>query len=283
MFYISKSDMISSLFRLSIFCLYSLWAEIWSNEFVLTFKRICTFIMLYIFVSSLMVWNHIGFMLDDILYPEWKNVKITEPLFIIGNARSGTTWLHRVIVSMDESKFTTFRTWEIMFGVSVTWRKLFIYLYHKDEYFGSPIYQFLNHLEKRFIGEVHVHQVGLQEAEEDEWIMSHICYSQLLCLLFPLGSNIIMPLIMFDMQLNNMIKTSIFQYYHNCIKRHIYARGDSNKIFVSKNPAFTLRIDTLYKTFPDAKIICLLRDPMESIPSMISYIAQVCTLYTNTH
>src|SRR5690606_25242196 len=45
-----------------------------------------------------------GQRLDDVLYPEWRDQPIGEPVFIIGNPRSGTTMLHR-LVSMDEQTF----------------------------------------------------------------------------------------------------------------------------------------------------------------------------------
>ena len=49
---------------------------------------------------------------DDLLYPDWREQKIKAPLFIVGNARSGTTFAHRVLAS-SSSSFTYFRTWEV--------------------------------------------------------------------------------------------------------------------------------------------------------------------------
>ena len=94
-----------------------------------------------------------------------------------------------------------------------------------------------------------------------------------------------------------VVRRQIFSYYKQCVQRHLYARSlPHNKfltkttlvddpcqqntyprklIFISKNPAFTMRLDMLYDTFPDCRVVCLLRDPCQSIPSMISYIAHV--------
>jgi hypothetical protein len=62
------------------------------------------------------------------------------------------------------------------------------------------------------------------------------------------------------------------------VQRHVYYdrrfRGGAGRIFVSKNPTFTLRIPSIYTAFPDARVVCLLRDPVESVPSMISYISK---------
>ena len=82
-----------------------------------------------------MVWNHLGLFLDEILFPNWKDEKIVQPLFIVGNARSGTTFLHRLLTQADNNKvFTTIRTWELLFAVSVTWKMLFWLLYKIDIY-----------------------------------------------------------------------------------------------------------------------------------------------------
>lgn len=276
-FNIKGVGLLPSLARFIIYSNLSLWLEIRSpNDFVVDLRRLFTFGVLFILFTSLMLWNHIGFLIDDIIFPDWSRQNVSKPLFIVGNARSGTTWVHRVIVSMDEGKFTTFRTWEIMFGVSVTWRKLILWSYEQDKYIGSPLLRLITYLERRIIGVIHVHQVGLQEPEEDEWIMSHVCLSQLMCLFYPQGSSVIMPLIMFDQELSKYFQTLIFDYYFKCIQKHLYCRDvKGNMVFVSKNPAFTLRLNSLYYRFPDARVVCLLRDPMQSIPSMVSYISQV--------
>jgi hypothetical protein len=84
----------------------------------------------------------------------------------------------------------------------------------------------------------------------------------------------------------------------DCIKRHCHAREVPGKrlVFVSKNPTFTMRIATLYgyttflffvsslilcvldssiDVFPTGKVICMIRDPVQSVPSMVSYISHI--------
>ena len=118
--------------------------------------------------------------------------------------------------------------------------------------------------------------------------MMHISFAQLLCFFFPCAGVVLAKLIMFDLppegdnsKLSKYHREMMFTFYKECIQRHLYARyimrGISIKdiVFVSKNPAFTLRLESLYYMFPDAKVVCLLRDPVESVPSMVSYIAKV--------
>jgi hypothetical protein len=107
-FDIKGLGLLSSLFRFFFFFVITVIAEVRSKEFELTFKRISILCLLLVVLPSLMVWNHVGFFLDDIFYPEWKNQLVEKPLFIVGNARSGTTWFHRLIAS-DSNTFTSFR------------------------------------------------------------------------------------------------------------------------------------------------------------------------------
>ena len=40
--------------------------------------------------------------------------------------------------------------------------------------------------------------------------------------------------------------------------------------FLSKNPTFSPKIESINQTFPDAKIICMVRSPLEVVPSALS-------------
>lgn len=118
--------------------------------------------------------------------------------------------------------------------------------------------------------------------------MIHISFAQLMCFFFPCAGVVLGKLIVFDLppdsdplKLSNSHRDMIFSFYKDCVRRHVFARyhlegiASDQVVFVSKNPAFTLRLQSLYRTFPDARVVCLLRDPAESVPSMVSYIAKV--------
>ena len=290
LFKVKDLGLLSSLLRFYIFFISVLYTELRSNDFLMSIKRTFVLALLLFVVPTLIIWNHVGFFLDDVLYPDWNFQVVERPLFIVGNARSGTTWLHRLIAP-DDDTFTSFRTWEIIFAPSVTWRLAAISLFHIDQcYLYGLHYNLICAVEHYFFSRMTVHQVGLQQFEEDEWLMVHVFFSQLIMLFFPLGGSVLYPLVLFDTadseNLPEDIRTQIFIYYKQCVQRHLYAhnlisRGKMNsitkkpKFFLSKNPPFTMRLELLYRTFPDCRVACLLRDPIQSIPSMISYIAQV--------
>jgi len=78
----------------------------------LTRKRLIFLILFYLIwpVGSLIHWC--CFLLDDIFFPGHKTQPIDKPLFILGNLRSGSTFLHRLL-SRDSDTFTSLTTWDI--------------------------------------------------------------------------------------------------------------------------------------------------------------------------
>jgi hypothetical protein len=58
-------------------------------------------------------------------------------------------------------------------------------------------------------------------------------------------------------------------FYRECVRRQLYLNG-SEKIHLSKNPMYSGRVASLIEAFPDAKIIVNVRNPYETIPSLLS-------------
>jgi hypothetical protein len=89
----------------------------------LTRKRIIFLAVFYLVwpIGSLFHW--FCFLLDDIFFPGHKTQVIDRPLFILGNLRSGSTFLHRLL-SRDEDTFTSLTTWDIYLTPSVIQKKI---------------------------------------------------------------------------------------------------------------------------------------------------------------
>jgi hypothetical protein len=300
-----NSSVWASLFRLFCAILYGIAAEARCTEFNLfTLKRGAVLGCIIVVLPLVLVWNHIGFALDDVIFPSWKQSSLSSSdgnvVFIVGNARSGTTWVHRLL-SMENAQFTHMKTWEIVFAVSVTWRMFFYSIYDLDRCFLRGILSStLTRLENHLLGGVRVHPVGLQLAEEDDWLMCHVGLSQLITFFLPCAVELYAPIIQFDDSLPKRTKDCIFDYYSSCIRRHQYAHmlrsrnaafiygaadlrgGDEHipcPIYLSKSPPFTNRIRDLLERFPRGLVICMVRKPAESVPSMVSYISKVIVLY----
>src|SRR5664279_1611006 len=75
-------------------------------------KRLKFLLIFYVVWPIFTAITWFFFLLDDLLFPGYKQQPIEKPLFILGNFRSGSTFLHRLL-SRDMEMFTSLRTWDI--------------------------------------------------------------------------------------------------------------------------------------------------------------------------
>jgi hypothetical protein len=114
-----------------------------------------------------------------------------------------------------------------------------------------------------------VHRIAFRAPEEDEYLLIHI-FSTLKIWLYVAMLDEAEPYTYFDSQMPEEEKQRIMAFYMRCLQRHLYAHGDRDRHYLAKNPHFSPMVDTLYKYFPDIKIIYLARSPLDMIPSYIS-------------
>jgi len=234
----------------------------------LTRKRILFLLMFYTIwpIGSLVHW--ICFFLDDIFFPGHKTQAIEKPLFIIGNLRSGSTFLHRLL-SRDTVAFTSLTTWDIYLTPSVTQKKITKFFSKLDNKWGGHVHRLLHAFDERTLGKLKIHRISFFQPEEDENILLHIWDSFWVSFMFPFMDE--MPNYQhFDEALSPKRRRRIMKFYKSMLQRHMYVTG--KKYFVAKNPAFSPKIATLLELFPDARIIYLARNPLDMLPSTVSWI-----------
>ncbi|MBL8103305.1 MAG: sulfotransferase [Anaerolineales bacterium] len=235
----------------------------------LTRKRFLFLALFYVVwpVGMLIHWMCFG--LDDILFPDYKNHQIEKPLFILGNLRSGSTFLHRLL-SRDTETFTSLTTWDIYLTPSVTQKKITQLVSRLDKrYFNNTLHRVLYAFDRRTLGKIKIHPISFFQPEEDENIHLLIWDGYFVTFLFPFMDE--MPNYQhFDKALSPEHKKRIMTFYKSMLQRHMYATG--KKYFVAKNPAFSAKIETLAEFFPDARIIYLARNPLDMFPSTVSWI-----------
>jgi hypothetical protein len=242
----------------------------------LTRKRIIFLTLFYLVwpIGSLIHW--FCFFLDDIFFPAYKNHPIEKPLFILGNLRSGSTFLHRLL-SRDVETFTSLTTWDIYLTPSVIQKKITQLVSRLDLKLGGHLHRLLYAFDRRTLGQVRIHPISFFQPEEDENIHLHIWDGYFVTFLFPFMDE--MPDYQhFDEALSPEHKRRIMTFYKSMLQRHMYATG--KKYFVAKNPAFSAKIETLVEFFPDARIIYLARNPLDMLPSTISWINYARRMFT---
>jgi omega-hydroxy-beta-dihydromenaquinone-9 sulfotransferase len=234
----------------------------------LTRKRIIFLLMFYTIwpIGSVVHW--LCFFLDDIFFPGHKTQVIEKPLFIIGNLRSGSTFLHRLL-SRDTVAFTSLTTWDIYLTPSVTQKKITKFFSKLDNNLGGHVHRLLHAFDEQTLGKLKIHRISFFQPEEDENILLHIWESFWVSFMFPFMDE--MPNYQhFDEALSPERRRRIMKFYKSMLQRHMYATG--KKYFVAKNPAFSPKIATLLEFFPDARIIYLARNPLDMLPSTVSWI-----------
>jgi len=215
------------------------------------------------------------FLLDDLLYPGFRKQRIERPLFIIGNYRSGSTFLHRVLAE-DTRSFATLRTWEIYLAPSIVQRKILRGIGAVDRMLGGPLHRFTDRWENRVLRPVEIHRTGLRQPEEDEGLFFYIGYSLFVWFFFPFVPTD-EPFHLFDRRISGPRRRRIMRFYRGCIQRHVYyhgmRQGRRPLVYLAKNPALSPRVDALLETFPDARFIYLYRRPEETLPSTLSWLS----------
>jgi len=239
------------------------------THFRLTGKRIGVLLVFYVLFPLVELANWIGFLLDDLFFFEYRKQRVNHPVFVVGNYRSGTTFLHRLL-AMDKRSFTAMAGWEIFIAPSIIQRKIMRGLLAVDRALGGHALALFDRFwQKNVQDQVNFHQLGVTEPEEDEGILAHIYSGVIPWNMFPVMEDGVPEYATFDSSLSEREKQRVMTFYRRCVQRHMYSHGES-KYYLSKSPSFSGKVDALYKTFPDAKIIYLIRNPLEMVPSQVS-------------
>lgn len=237
-------------------------------------KRFFFVLFIFIFYPLWQLSIRAAYLLDNIFYPDHLIQEVREPVFIVGNFRSGTTFLHRLLTKDDRA--TSFSSWEIYLAPSVVGRKFFRWLMKINYAIGNPVRLIIKLFNRIVEKDADMHKIGITEAEEDGHVLLHIWSTYNLLAFFPFP-NLINKYIYYDDQVSTEEKSKDMEYYTEVVKKHIYAHN--GKRYISKNPSYSPKVKTLHEKFPDAKFINIVRNPLQVIPSSISLFSKHCHNY----
>ena len=219
----------------------------------------------------------IGFIADGIFFPAYRKQPVEKPLFIVSNFRSGSTFVQRTL-ARDESTFTCLRTSDIYLTPSITQRRIFGLLSRIDVVFGRIGEKMLRKLDTFSLGQLKIHSFGLFDPEEDEHLLFYIWSTFFAGFVFPYLDEL-PPYQYFDTEIPRPERQRIMSFYQDCIKRHQFSTGGRH--YMAKNPLFSARIESILETFPDARILYLVRNPLEMLPSTISLFSYMGRLFSD--
>lgn len=238
-------------------------------------KRLLRILLLFPLFTVLLLVNSLFLFLDEIFFPHYRFQKIRKSVFIVGVPRTATTFLLESL-SSDRQQFTVFHLWELIFAPSIIQKYFFRGLLVVDRFIGKPFRGLAFLFDKWIFGNFRaIHNMGLGKPEEDEALLLWCFSSAYLAYFFP-ETKATDELLFFDGELSLKKRKRIMNFYYRCVQRHqLVFNRKSEKYFLSKNPAFASKMETVPLFFPEANVLYTLRTPLRTIPATISLNANI--------
>jgi hypothetical protein len=244
-----------------------------------TGKRMLAVLILLPLGLLLILVNWLFLILDEIFFPHYRRIKIDRSVFIVGVPRSATTFMLELL-TIDRKNITSFRLWEILLAPSIIQKYFWSAIIFLDRKIGRPLYRLSLIFDKIVFNKMwKIHPLSLSKPEEDEYLFLYSFSSVILYYFYP-EIKALDPYMRFDKGLSESKKQKLMAFYKQCVQRHNYVfNPKGKKYFLSKNPAFTPKIASIYTTFQGCKIIYMIRSPLEAIPATISMNNHAFRLY----
>ena len=222
--------------------------------------------VLLLWVPAVSLFHTVCFFLDGILFPKLHQIEVKEPIFMVGFARSGTTLTHR-LMSKDEGRFSSFLLYECYFPSLLQKQAIRWGIGVDERWLGGAIARRVRAWEeKRYGPSRHMHEMGLTIPEEDDISLYYSMASGFWITKMPYMGD----LDFYHMNDWSQRKRHAYNnFYRECVRRQLYLNGPE-KTHLAKNPLWAGRVASLVECFPDAKFVVNVRDPRETIPSLLS-------------
>ncbi len=198
--------------------------------------------------------------LDRILFRGFEREHVDRPIFIIGNPRSGTTFLHRFLA--EQGDVVGFRAYEMLVP-SLTGQRLL-----------EPLLPILAGLNPGKHHAAAAHETSFDALETDDAAMflrfvdGVFSYAYFLCWDDPDPSGMFTQL-----EPGSPETARDLEFYEQCLERNLHRSGKPRVL--GKLFTFPARIDDVLRKFPDAKLIYMIRDPTQTLPSGMSLLTGV--------
>lgn len=201
-------------------------------------------------------------------HPDIAEETLRPPLVIVGLPRTGTTKLHRLL-SCDP-RFYWMAFWESQFPVPFEHETLA----RPDERIAQA-HAMVEAMTSAMPKLAAIHPMDADAADEEVMLTEHSFLS---------AFNAYADIPGYMDWLDQQDQTPVYRFLHRMLQFLQWQqrqRGIVAERWVLKAPHHLLRMDTLLRVFPGAQVIQTHRDPVQSIPSIASFIHTLWCLYSD--
>lgn len=215
-------------------------------------------------------------LVDDVAYRDYRRQRVQQPLFIVANARSGTTFLHHLI-SLDAERYAPMKLHHTVFP-SVALQRGIQGLSRVDHrWLGSLIHRLVDRSDRFFFKAWEdIHPTGLNQLEEDEAVFVYTLLSPGIFFVFPFVAAL--ARVAWMDRLDEKTRHRLMDYYLATARRHLFASG-GNRTLLNKSIWHPPRMQSMLELFPDARFVYLMRHPYQTIPSFLNFFHSAWTVF----
>jgi hypothetical protein len=207
---------------------------------------------------NLWVSNSVGMLLDPIFFPSLRKKELRSPIVIVGNPRTGTTFLHRFMA--DKRLGAGMQLWRMIFP-SLTLQLLL-----------RPFTPLMEKVSPARFHAAAAHKTSLTAIETDDPSTLFRFFDGFFLYGFILAWAEQDFLPMFEPEKRDTSRRD-FDWFEAMWRRNLVAR-DHDRV-LAKVFSLGLRLPAFLERFPDARILYMVRDPLEVVPSGMSLVTGV--------
>ena len=250
------------------------WKAFWAKQRVLARRQgLLSSVPSASFHLTLWGLSQLSWATDAVLYPTKPLPSGLPNIFIVGHQRSGTTFLHRLL--SKDPRAHSLALHEMLLPASsiqgsLAWAK------RLDRHCGGHVARWVSDIQDQKLGDMDkIHRVRLDEPEEDEFVMwatfsSDMCINDNPVLIEAGDQGMPVPFHAWTHQ--DQMRSLC--WYRACVRKKMQRSG-ARGWYVGKNPRFARCLPQLNQVFPDCKVILLVRNPIETIVSRMSFLRAV--------
>lgn len=201
---------------------------------------------------------------DGARFPNYQDIDVGEPIYIVAAPRSGTTFFHR-LMSLDPT-FATFTLFQTIFP-SITASEVADRVMNSRGPISTITDKVTNKIDEgSFGGWEGIHDTGLDHDEEDEAIWALFLATPAVLLLLPFPERF--EHLRFVDRLPQWKKEKIVEGYRECLQRRLHRHP--GKTLLMKNVLLPGRYELVTRAAPRARFVHIVRHPYEAIASSLS-------------